>query len=53
LPIFQNIELTARIFGVVKISFDTNGKMSGAFPAMNPNNKIPAMVDPDGSEEKP
>jgi GST-like protein len=35
------------------VSFDTNDQMSPAFLSLNPNNKIPAIVDPDGPDGKP
>lgn len=31
-----------------KVSFETNDQLSPAFLALNPNNKIPAIIDPDG-----
>ncbi|MBC7916488.1 MAG: glutathione S-transferase N-terminal domain-containing protein [Rhodoferax sp.] len=35
------------------VSFETNDQMSSAFLALNPNNKIPAILDPDGPGGKP
>jgi GST-like protein len=36
-----------------KVSFDTNDQMSPAFLSLNPNNKIPAILDPNGPGGKP
>lgn len=36
-----------------KVSFETNDQMSPEFLSLNPNNKIPAIVDPDGPGGKP
>ena len=36
-----------------KVSFQANDQMSPEFLSLNPNNKIPAIIDPDGPEGKP
>jgi GST-like protein len=35
------------------VSFQTNDQMSPEFLSLNPNNKIPAILDPNGPEGKP
>jgi GSH-dependent disulfide-bond oxidoreductase len=35
------------------VSFDTHDQMSPEFLSLNPNNKIPAIIDPDGPNGKP
>ena len=35
------------------VSFGTNDQMSPEFLSLNPNNKIPALIDPDGPGGKP
>ncbi len=35
------------------VSFDTNDQMSPAFLSLSPNNKIPAILDPNGPDGKP
>jgi GSH-dependent disulfide-bond oxidoreductase len=35
------------------VSFGTNDQMSPEFLSLNPNNKIPAIIDPDGPHGKP
>lgn len=35
------------------VSFDTNDQMSPEFLSLNPNNKIPAIIDPDGPGNTP
>lgn len=36
-----------------RVSFDTNDQMSAEFISLNPNNKVPAIIDPDGPGGKP
>ena len=36
-----------------RVSFDTNDQMSPEFRSLSPNNKIPAIVDPNGPDGKP
>src|SRR5690348_7462852 len=35
------------------VRFDTNDQMSPEFRSLNPNNKIPAIIDPNGPGGKP
>ncbi|CAN5378050.1 glutathione S-transferase N-terminal domain-containing protein [soil metagenome] len=35
------------------VRFDTNDQMTSEFMSLNPNNKIPAMIDPNGPDGKP
>ncbi len=36
-----------------RVSFETNDQLSPEFLSLNPNNKIPAMIDPEGPGGKP
>ena len=36
-----------------RVSFETNDQMSPAFLSLNPNNKIPAITDPEGPDGRP
>lgn len=36
-----------------RVSFDTNDQQSPEFLSLNPNNKIPAIIDPDGPDGQP
>jgi GST-like protein len=40
-------------YEVHKVSFDSNDQMSPAFLSLNPNNKIPAIIDPNGPNGAP
>lgn len=35
------------------VSFETNDQLSPEFLSLNPNNKIPAIIDPNGPDNKP
>jgi GST-like protein len=35
------------------VSFDTNDQLSAEFLSLNPNNKIPAIIDPNGPDGRP
>ncbi|MBC5767320.1 glutathione S-transferase N-terminal domain-containing protein [Ramlibacter albus] len=47
------LEETGLPYEVHKVSFDTNDQMSPEFLSLNPNNKIPAILDPNGPGGKP
>ena len=36
-----------------RVGFDTNDQMSPEFLSLSPNNKIPAILDPNGPEDQP
>jgi GST-like protein len=36
-----------------RVAFDTNDQMSPEFLSLNPNNKIPAIIDPNGPDGRP
>jgi GSH-dependent disulfide-bond oxidoreductase len=36
-----------------RVAFDSNDQMSSEFRSLNPNNKIPAIIDPDGPGGRP
>src|SRR6195952_764055 len=46
-------EKTALPYEPHLVSFETNDQMSPAFLSLNPNNKIPAILDPNGPDGKP
>ena len=47
------LEETGLPYEVHKVDFATNDQLSPAFLSLNPNNKIPAIIDPDGPGGKP
>ncbi len=47
------LEETGLAYEPHRVSFDQNDQMSPAFLSLNPNNKIPAIIDPDGPDGKP
>ncbi len=47
------LEETGLPYEAHKVSFETNDQLSPAFLSLNPNNKIPAIIDPDGPGGKP
>ncbi len=47
------LEETGLPYEAHKVSFDSNDQTSPEFLSLNPNNKIPAILDPDGPEGKP
>src|SRR3546814_6339707 len=47
------LEETGLPYEVHKVSFDSNDQTSPEFLSLNPNNKIPAMLDPNGPDGAP
>ena len=47
------LEETGLPYEVHKVAFDKNEQTSPEFLSLNPNNKIPAILDPDGPGGKP
>jgi len=47
------LEETGLPYEAHKVSFDTNDQMTPEFLSLNPNNKIPAILDPDGPGGRP
>lgn len=47
------LEETGLPYEVHKVSFDTNDQLSPEFLSLNPNNKIPAIIDPNGPGGRP
>ena len=47
------LEETGLPYEAHRVSFETNDQMSPEFLSLNPNNKIPAIIDPDGPGGKP
>ncbi|WP_326541936.1 glutathione S-transferase N-terminal domain-containing protein [Pseudorhodoferax sp.] len=47
------LEETGLPYEVHRVAFDRNDQMSPEFLSLNPNNKIPAMLDPNGPDGKP
>ncbi|WP_269530891.1 glutathione S-transferase N-terminal domain-containing protein [Chitinimonas sp. BJYL2] len=47
------LEETGLPYEVHKVSFETNDQLSPEFLSLNPNNKIPAIIDPHGPGDEP
>jgi len=47
------LEETALPYEAHRVAFDRNEQMSPEFRSLNPNNKIPAILDPDGPDGAP
>jgi GST-like protein len=47
------LEETGLPYEVHRVAFDRNDQLSPEFLSLNPNNKIPAIIDPDGPGGRP
>jgi GSH-dependent disulfide-bond oxidoreductase len=47
------LEETGLQYDAHRVDFDSNEQLSPEFLSLNPNNKIPAMIDPNGPDGKP
>lgn len=47
------LEETGLPYEAHRVAFDTNDQLSPEFLSLNPNNKIPAILDPEGPNGKP
>ncbi|WP_408733453.1 glutathione S-transferase family protein [Pseudomonas sp. LS1212] len=47
------LEETGLAYEPHRVAFDTNDQLSREFLSLNPNNKIPAIIDPDGPGGEP
>ncbi|WP_166364198.1 glutathione S-transferase N-terminal domain-containing protein [Pseudomonas akapageensis] len=47
------LEETGLAYEPHRVAFDSNDQLSPAFLSLNPNNKIPAIIDPNGPGGKP
>ncbi|GHC95796.1 glutathione S-transferase [Pseudorhodoferax aquiterrae] len=47
------LEETGLPYEVHRVAFDTNDQLSPEFLSLNPNNKIPAILDPNGPKGRP
>src|SRR6202451_340306 len=47
------LEETGLAYDPHLVSFGTNDQLSPEFLSLNPNNKIPAIIDPNGPDGKP
>ena len=47
------LEETGLDYEAHRVSFDTNDQMTPEFLSLNPNNKIPAIIDPKGPDGRP
>lgn len=47
------LEETGLAYEPHRVNFETNDQLSPEFLSLNPNNKIPAIIDPNGPDNKP